>query len=497
MKSLAISVKAWDRPRVCVVGDFMLDEYVYGDVERISPEAPVPVLRVVDREFRPGGAGNVATALAALGGEVSCFGLVSTDIAGGQLVEKLTLAGVNTDGLLADADRPTTRKTRFVGLSQHKNPHQILREDEENTTPVDDKTLAGLVSQLRTALQGMIASGEQPVVAMQDHNKGLLSGGGAQAVIAMAGELGVEVIVDPALIDDYARYTGCSFLTPNRYEAARATGGATDTPDALASVAKKILQTTGAKGVVVTLDREGALLALAGQPQRLLPPGRISQVADGTGAGDAVLAAFSVARAAGLPEETAVSLANLAGGLEVERFGVVPVTRDEMLAELDGRAEGSDRKTFTRDALADELDRRRACGGQPIVFTNGCFDLLHMGHVSYLQQARQQGGSLVVAVNSDASVQRLKGPTRPIIAEADRAAMLAALECVDYVTIFDEDTPMELLDQLRPDRLVKGGSTDVIVGEEFVQSYGGDVCRLDLVEGRSTTDIIQAIQNEK
>ncbi|MBN1556297.1 MAG: D-glycero-beta-D-manno-heptose 1-phosphate adenylyltransferase [Phycisphaerae bacterium] len=472
-------------PRVVLVGDFMLDEYVHGDVERISQEAPIPVLRVTKRDYRSGGAGNVAAAIAALGGKVQCVGVVGNDPQAGKVIEPLAAVGVGTAGLVSLSDRPTTIKTRYVGLAQHKNPHQILRVDDELTTPLPAEIAGRLIEAVSAALD------ESSILAFQDHNKGVLTDATSQAMIAAARKVGAKIVVDPAPSAKPERYRGATLLTPNRHEAALVTGMSVTDEASCMAAAQKILQTTDAQAVVITLDVQGSYLADAAGNERMIPtPPRA--VADGTGAGDAVMAMLCVALAGGCDYPAAVELANVAGGLEVERFGVVPVTRDEIRDELRSRIGLRRSKIMDRRRLAGEIERIRRIGGS-VVFTNGCFDLLHMGHVHYLQQARECGTCLIVAINSDASVRRLKGPKRPVIGQDERAKMLASLECIDFVTIFDEDTPEALLELLRPDVLVKGGSTDFIVGQPFVEGYGGKVRRLDLIAGMSTTDIINRI----
>jgi D-beta-D-heptose 7-phosphate kinase/D-beta-D-heptose 1-phosphate adenosyltransferase len=473
-----------ESPRVVLAGDFMLDEYVHGDVERISQEAPIPVLHVTKRDYRSGGAGNVATAIAALGGSVQCVGVVGDDPRAKKVIEPLAAAGVGTSGLIALSDRPTTIKTRYVGLAQHKNPHQILRVDDEVTAPLPEDVAKKLIAAVTAALDA------DSILAFQDHNKGVLSDATAGAMIAAAKKAGAKIVVDPAPIADVGRYRGATLLTPNRHEAALASGVTITDESSCQAAAKAMLERTDAKAVVITLDAQGGYL-FDGKNGRIIPTSPRA-VADGTGAGDAVMAMLCVALAGGCDIAAAVELANVAGGLEVERFGVVPVTRDEIHDELRRRIGLRRSKTMDRKRLAQEIERIRRDGGS-VVFTNGCFDLLHMGHVNYLQQAREHGTCLVVAINSDASVRRLKGPQRPVIGQDERAKMLASLECIDFVTIFDEDTPEALLGLLRPDVLVKGGSTDVIVGKDFVESYGGKVQRLDLIAGMSTTDIINRI----
>ncbi|NBB94469.1 MAG: adenylyltransferase/cytidyltransferase family protein [Planctomycetes bacterium] len=489
MNELARELARWGRPTIAVIGDFMLDEYVYGDVARISPEAPVPVLRVSSRESRCGGAGNVAAMLGAMEAAVVCIGVTGRDEAGRRLRDLLGAWGAATDGLLELADgRPTTVKTRYVGLAQHKNPHQILRADAEKA----DDFPGDLADRLGRTLAEVI--GRVDVVVLQDHKKGVLSDGRAEALIARANEADVPVVVDPALLDDFGHYRGATLLCPNRYEASLATGTEIACQSDLRQAAQAILRTTGAKAVAVTLDRDGTFLQTADADGQAIPPARTHEVADGTGAGDAVAALLALGLATGTDLDQTVQLANIAGGLEVERFGVVPVTRLEIAQELRHIIGLRGGKILDAAALATELDRRRDYG-ETIVFTNGCFDLLHIGHVMVLQQARELGTCLVVAINSDDSVRRLKGPSRPVIGGEERARMLAALECVDYVTVYDDDTPKPLLRQLRPDVLVKGGSTGHIVGREIVEDYGGRVKRLDLVDGWSTTDIIHRVMD--
>jgi len=472
------------RPRVVLVGDFMLDRYVYGDSHRISPEAPVPVLRVLERESRPGGAGSVAVNILALGGEVCCVGVVGQDAAGGELLDMLAVAGAETSALVRLPGRPTIVKQRLVGLAQHRHRQQMLRMDEEPTEPLPREAQATLRGSLRSVLAGCAC------LAVEDYDKGLLTENSAPAMIQDAAAAGVPVVVDPAPIRDYGRYRGATVVTPNRVEAGLAGGVDITDEDSLRRCAERLLAATGAQAVVITLDKEGAYLARPGGGKRI--PARPRSVYDVTGAGDAVLAMLAVAIAGGCELAEAVALANVAGGLEVEHFGVVPISRQEVADELRRMVGLRSGKVVSRRRLAEEVARRRQAG-ETVVFTNGCFDLLHLGHVRYLQQSRELGSCLVVAINSDDSARRLKGPTRPVIGQDERAEMLAALECVDFVTIFDEDTPEALLELLRPDVLTKGGSTGAIVGHQFVEGYGGKVVKLDLVEGLSTTEIINRI----
>ena len=486
MQSLLERLDRLGQPRIALVGDFILDCYVYGDVERINPEAPVPVLRVVRRSAQVGGAGNVAAAVPAMGAKVVCVGVVGDDDAGRQLTGLLTAAGADTSGLVRLSDRPTSLKTRYVGLAQHRHAQQMLRVDQESLDGLDQPVR----DRLREALSRQLASVN--LVVLEDYNKGVLDEQLAPQLIADARKAGKAVLVDPALSADWRRYRGATLLKPNRYEASKASGIAIDSDESLDRACGRLIEITDAQAIVVSLDREGMYLHLRTGPGRRIPHQRPRSVYDVTGAGDQTLAVMAVAIAEGLDYSEAIELANVAGGLEVEKPGFVPISRAELADELRRLVGLRGSKVMDRSSLAAELDRRRQ-HGQTVVFTNGCFDLLHMGHVRYLRQARELGHCLVVAINSDDSVRRLKGPSRPVIGEEERGAMLAALECVDYVTVFDEDTPIPLLELLRPDWLVKGGTTGEIVGQPLVESYGGKVCRMDVVEGLSTTQIIDRI----
>ncbi|MFA6134065.1 MAG: bifunctional heptose 7-phosphate kinase/heptose 1-phosphate adenyltransferase [Phycisphaerae bacterium] len=485
MDNLIEQVKKFGSPRVVLVGDFMLDRYVYGEAERLSPEAPVPVLNIVRTETHAGGAGNVALAMAALGAKVSCVGLTGQDPMAEELKGMLVAAGARTTGMMKLNTYPTTVKTRYIGLA-HRHPQQLLRVDAEaGADSVPENIRATLRAAVRSELGGC------KMLAIEDYNKGVLNDQNTPQIIEDAQKSSCAVVVDPARIPDYRRYRGATVIVPNRPEAELASGIAITDEASLERAARQVLIAAEAQAVVIKLDKEGSyLFGKDGKGRRM--PTRARSVYDVTGAGDEVLAMLAVALAEGCQLDTAVALANVAGGLEVERFGAVPIPREDVLAELLHMAGLRGGKVLSRRQLADELARRRGAG-DTIVFTNGCFDLLHMGHLRYLRQARELGSCLVVAINSDASVARLKGPSRPIIGQDERAEMLGSLECVDYVTVFDEDTPEPLLKLLKPNILAKGGSTGVIVGQEIVEGYGGQVVKLDLVSGLSTTEIINRI----
>ncbi|MFP4356259.1 MAG: D-glycero-beta-D-manno-heptose 1-phosphate adenylyltransferase [Phycisphaerae bacterium] len=487
MHHLLNRLETFGRPRVLLVGDYMLDRYIYGDIERISPEAPVPVLKTVRRESRVGGAGNVAASIPGLGGEVCCIGVVGEDERGQELKALLDEMGVNTAGLIAAADRCTTVKTRMVGLAQHRRAQQVMRMDDEQTGSLGPLVL----DRIGQAIADAVA--RYDVLALEDYNKGVLSHDRTVQWIELAAAQSKPIIVDPALLDSYERYRGSTLLTPNRFEASRASGVEIESDADLAKATDILIDQTGAEAIVITLDKEGCYLGRAGGAGTLIPT-RPRAVYDVSGAGDVVMAMIALSIAAGAPFDEACELANVAGGLEVEKFGVVPISRDEVIAEITHMLGQRGSKVLAREQLADEIQRRRR-NGETIVFTNGCFDLLHMGHVRYLQQARELGTCLIVATNSDDSVRRLKGPARPIIEQAERAEMLGSLECVDFVTVFGEDTPEDLLELIRPDVLVKGGTTEYVVGRDIVERYGGRVLTLPAVEGLSTTKIIERINS--
>jgi D-beta-D-heptose 7-phosphate kinase/D-beta-D-heptose 1-phosphate adenosyltransferase len=472
-------------PKILVAGDFMLDVYIYGDATRISPEAPVPVLRVTQTESRCGGAGSVAADLAALGAVPVCIGVVGRDTNGAVLKEQLTGAGADVTGLYEVVDRPTTTKQRLIGLAQHRHKQQLMRIDQESTEALAARESDRLLQAYRQALE------QVDVVCLQDYDKGVLTDQACKEMIRLGIEAGRKVLVDPVLNRDYTKYAGATLLTPNRYEAAMAVGfEIRDTADA-ARAARVLLDRLQLDAVVVTLDKEGLYLGTSAGSQ--LVPARPRNVYDVTGAGDAVLAALAVSLAADSDYLTAAHLANIAGGIEVEKFGVATVSVSEMVHEIAEQFAGRSIKLRSLDTLLEELRWRRS-RGQTIVFTNGCFDVIHRGHIDYLRFCRAQGDVVVVGLNSDSSVRALKGPKRPINNQHDRAAVLSGLETVDLITIFEEPSVLGLVKKVRPDVIVKGGdwgNKEGVVGWDFVESYGGKVILAPLVQGKSSTATIE------
>ncbi|MFP4145055.1 MAG: D-glycero-beta-D-manno-heptose 1-phosphate adenylyltransferase [Phycisphaeraceae bacterium] len=481
----------WQSRRIVVAGDFLLDRYIYGHADRLSPDAPVPVLAVQREEPRPGGAANVCLDLRALRCEVVTLGVIGRDPAGDELRAALEEAGCDTAGLLEADDRPTTVKHSLVGLAQHRHPQKMFRLDIEKKTPLGEKLIERLLAAAAAALEGA------DVLCLEDYAKGVLGEGVSQKLIALARERGIPVMVDPAAIEDYRRYRGATCITPNRTEASLATGidasGADE--DELVRMGRKLLRELELEKLLLTLDKQGVLLLERGRRPRMVPT-RTREVYDVTGAGDMVLAMLAGAVANGAAWPQAVELANTAAGLEVEKFGVVPIELGEVLLALLRRDAQSLGKQRSLEHLLVELAAHRQ-QGKRIAFTNGCFDILHAGHVQYLRQARQAGDLLVVGLNSDDSIRRIKGDSRPVNREEDRVLVLSELESVDYVVVFGEDTPRNLIEAIRPDALVKGAdyTRETVVGHEIVEQAGGEVVLVPLVKGRSTTNIIRRLES--
>ncbi len=473
---------------VLLVGDMMLDKYLFGNAERVSPEAPMLVLHYQHEELRLGGASNVAIMLKTLGANVRAIGVVAEDPAGADLRRLMREAGIDPGLLITCDDRPTTCKLRLVGAAQHRREQQLMRIDYENSRPVSQKIADALLARVEAELA------DCQIVCIEDYGKGVISDTNCRQIIAMAKRREVPVLVDPANNADFRKYTGATMVKPNRPEAASASGISIDSPDQCRPAAESLLKNLDLEAIVITLDKHGAYLATKQGERQLLRHAHPRQVVDATGAGDMVLAVVAMSRAAGATWAEAVALGNVAAGLEVEAVGTVPITRNQIIQELQSEAHDHIGKERTIDNLLVELAQHRATGKR-IVFTNGCFDLIHLGHVKYFQFARHQGDLLVVGVNTDASIRRLKGPKRPIINEADRLGVLEELESIDYLVRFDDDTPLKLIEQIRPDVLVKGADypKEKVVGWDLVESWGGRVALAPLIDGKSTSGVIQRI----
>jgi D-beta-D-heptose 7-phosphate kinase/D-beta-D-heptose 1-phosphate adenosyltransferase len=468
--------------RAVVIGDLMLDEYLWGKAERISPEAPVQVVDVLREDLRLGGAGNVVNNLVALGCQVSVCSVIGGDENGVHLRHAFTGKGVDLSGVFEDPDRRTSKKTRVVAANQ-----QIVRIDRESR-----EEIAGVLEE-RIASYLAALGPEVGVILVSDYLKGVLTPRVLQAIRATGRRLGIPVVVDPKG-DDYSRYRGCTILTPNRREAEVAARISIRDLPSLRQAAEALLGALDLEALLITRSEEGMSLFSPSAPPVHIPT-VAREVYDVTGAGDTVLSVLGLGLACGLSVDDAARLANVAAGIAVAKVGTSTVSPAEIVAELGREHLDSDAKIKDRDVLAEIIAAEKE-KGKRIVFTNGCFDLLHAGHVKYLQKARQFGDILVLGLNSDASVRQLKGETRPLIAQDERAHLLAALDCIDYVVIFDEETPLELIALFTPDILVKGGdyTVDGVVGREIVEAAGGRVEIVEFVDGRSTTGLIERIR---
>ncbi|MBM3516771.1 MAG: D-glycero-beta-D-manno-heptose-7-phosphate kinase [Alphaproteobacteria bacterium] len=465
--------------KVLCVGDVMLDRFVRGTVERISPEAPIPVLRAAEHSAMLGGAGNVARNIAALGARARLIAVVGADVAAAEVGQLVTDALDAGSRLLADSARPTTVKTRYIAGGQ-----QLLRVDDEAAQPLAPALASALLAAVRGGLSWC------DVVVLSDYAKGVLGEAVLAGVIEAAVHLRRPVLVDPKS-RDFSRYRGATLLAPNRAELAAATGLAGEDDATTEAAARMATGAAGMAALIVTRGARGLSLLRSGEGALHLPALPRAEVYDVTGAGDTVMATLAVALAVGADLATAARLANRAGGIVVGKIGSAVVRRDELLAAEQRAAEA---KIGARAEVLESVGRWRR-RGERIGFTNGCFDLLHPGHVALLRQARAACDRLIVGLNSDESVRRLKGPGRPVQGEGARAAMLAAYAEVDAVVIFGESTPEALIEAIRPDVLVKGADyrLDEVVGGAFVRSYGGQVLLAELAPGHSTSATIARI----
>ncbi len=469
---------------VLVLGDFILDSYIYGDALRISPEAPVPVLKVVERTSCCGGAGSVAADISALGGHAICIGYYGDDPAGAKLTELLSKTDSDLSRMVQIPKRPTISKERIVGLAQHKHRQQLMRIDDECVDELPQEYQDQIFDAYRSALD------ESDIVCLQDYGKGLLTESFTQKLIEAGKSAGKLVLVDPIVTEDYTKYRGASLITPNRKEASAAAGFAIDSMKKARQAAEEFRKKYNFDTIVITLDKEGAYLH-SGEISEHVPTVPRS-VYDVSGAGDMVLATLAVFLAAKYSPRIAAQLANIAGGLEVEKFGTATVSAEELINEIISLGKGKSGKILELGLLQTELEFHRN-QGDTIVFTNGCFDVLHRGHIEYLKFCKKHGDILVIGLNTDRSIKANKGPSRPINNEHDRAILLSTLEMVDYVVLFDEDTPKNLIEAVCPDILVKGEDwkDKGVVGREFVESRGGKVLLAPLVKGKSSTATIE------
>lgn len=463
---------------VLVVGDLMLDRYVHGAVARISPEAPIPVLSVSGHSSALGGAGNVINNLSTLGVQSTLIALVGDDDAGREVRNLLDSVSGLTQRLHTCEARPTTVKTRFLAAGQ-----QLLRADEEDVTPVPEKTADEVLEDIRDVIKGCGA------VVLSDYGKGCLSDGIIRQIVDACALRDIPVLADPKG-RDFGRYAGVDFITPNRAELSLATNLPTETDDEILAASRSVIERSGVNGVLATRSEHG--MSLITSQAALHVPAQAKEVFDVVGAGDTVIAILAAGLASGTPLAASVALANLGGGVVVSKTGTATVDPAELLAASHGATRQESGHKVHTPASAQHLAQRWKQDGLKVGFTNGCFDLLHPGHIHLLQQSRAQCDRLVVGLNSDESVQRLKGPDRPVQNEMGRATVLASLESVDAVVVFGEDTPIDLIRTVRPNVLIKGSdyTKETVVGAQDVESWGGRVFLADLLDGHSTTNTV-------
>lgn len=469
-----LDLEPWRSARLMVVGDLMLDEYLWGRVDRISPEAPVQVVRVGTETSVLGGAGNVIRNLISLGASVTAAGVVGDDAAGGLIRSRLEQLGVDSAGVMIDDNRPTSLKSRV--MAGHQQVVRIDREDDAPVTEVHGRAILKLAARRLAELDGLILS---------DYAKGVLTRELVSGLISLFRDAGKPVVVDPKG-RDYRRYHGAALITPNQKEALEALGLDYADPAAADTAATSLARDNGWSALLVTRGAQGmSLYRHSAEPYHI--PARARQVYDVSGAGDTVVAVSGLGLACGWSLETSAQLANLAAGVVVAKVGTAAITEDEL---INAARPGRQGKIMSAAELEAAVDRLKA-DGKKVVFTNGCFDLLHVGHIHFLQRSRAEGDVLVVGLDDDQSVARLKGEARPVIGQTERARILAALDCVDLVTVFRTDDLPGLLDRLAPDVLTKGANYNIrgVVGGRRVESDGGRVALIPL-EGEMTTSAV-------
>lgn len=476
-----VQLDAIKKKAILVVGDIMLDNYYVGDIKRISPEAPVPVFKKKAERCVLGGAANVAANLVAAGQQASIMSIIGDDECGRALMSLFDEKGVGTE-LLESTDRQTTQKTRFLA----GNNQQVLRLDVEDTTPIEKSLCEKLLSKLQQCIESF------DLILLSDYMKGLLTYDFTQGVIKLAKEHHIPVIVDVKDPSIY-KYKGATLLKPNQKELHDLTGMPVETDEEIVAAAESLRKQCDNQYVLCTIGARGMVLVDEGVKPFFLPA-ETREVFDVSGAGDTTIAYLAASMANSIEMHEAITIANYAAGIQVGKVGTSSVYLHEVRDYLSNEDTGSFHKILSPASLATFREENK---NKSIVFTNGCFDILHVGHKRYLEQASALGDVFVIGVNSDASVKRLKGPSRPVNSEQDRMEILSALGFVDYVVLFDEDTPYELIKKVQPDVLVKGGdyTVDKVVGRDIVEARGGRVELIPFVDGKSTTNIINKINN--
>ena len=478
---ITFDLDQFQRQKVVVFGDFMVDEYLRGVVTRVSPEAPVPVVHLCERSRRLGGAGNVVLNLSALGASVASIGFLGNDPEGCWMIYQLRSIGVDVSGMLQSEGVVTSIKTRVTAQNQ-----QLLRYDQEVIQDAGPAFAEFLREKLGRLLEDACA------LILSDYGKGAVTEKTAQIAISAARALHLPIVVDPKGTH-YEKYAGATVCTPNRRELADAVGRELNGEDEIRQAGTELCARCRIDFVLATRSEDGMSLICGKNGEKRDYPAIAKEVIDVTGAGDTVVSVFTLCYALGASMDDSCRLANLAASIVVSKFGAATASPDEIQELLAGYGGQSSRVLTMAEAAQRAAELRRQ--GKRIVFTNGCFDIVHAGHISSFRQAKQFGDVLFLGLNSDASIRRIKGDKRPIVSQKNRVALLEAIRYLDYIVLFDDDTPEALIQAICPDVLVKGKDWEekTVIGGDFVQQYGGEVRFIELEAGLSTTNVIEKI----
>jgi D-beta-D-heptose 7-phosphate kinase/D-beta-D-heptose 1-phosphate adenosyltransferase len=478
-----MDISKFDRCNILVVGDLMVDEYLWGDVERISPEAPVQVVTIKDEDFSLGGSGNVVNNVVALGAKVSAVGVIGTGTDGQLLLNKLNELGVDIAGIFQDSNRPTTRKTRIIASNQH-----VLRIDRETKESISEPAFEAIAKYLEDKIPDV------DVVLISDYGKGLITEALMARLIAAAQKHKKITIADPKGLD-FSKYSGVSLITPNKKEAALASGIEVVDEKTLIEAGNKILQRVGIDKLLITCGKDGMVLFDRNKaPYKIRA--EIRQVYDVSGAGDTVLAVFGLSVASGISFEDGAVLANTSAGIVVGKVGTATVSRQELSSALKYDDISLKHKDLSElPVLIQDMKKK----GKRLVMTNGCFDLLHAGHIMLFSASKKLGDVLIVAIDDDDSVRDLKGKGRPVLSASERVRVISALDTVDYVVVFSSQELSKLIEIIRPDVLTKGSNytSEEVFGRELVEQLGGRVVLIPVTEKISSTRIINNIRNSE
>ena len=481
---MPIDISKFEKTRLLVVGDLMIDEYLWGEVDRISPEAPVQVVAVQNQDYTLGGSGNVVNNLRALGARVSVLGVIGEGSNGKLLLDQLVAIGADTEGIVRESGRQTTKKTRIIAEHQ-----QVLRIDRETRKDISKKTFDGVIKHADKIIPDV------DVILISDYGKGMISRDVVKKLVQIAKKHNKTTIADPKGLD-FSKYAGVDLLTPNKKEASLASSREISDAESLAEAGQILLDKTGIEKILITCGKDGMTLFVKDEvPYKMGTKAR--EVYDVSGAGDTVVAVLGLGIAANLDAKQAVSLANTAAGIVVGKVGTAAVTTKELQAAINLPSADPDPKHKNLKELSDHC-RKLQKDGKRIVLTNGCFDLLHVGHIKLFSASRQLGDVMIVAIDDDESVKRLKGKERPVIKAAERVRILSALDSVDYVVVFSNKDLDQVINGVRPDILTKGSNyeSDEVLGREIIEGYGGRVELIPITEEISSTKIINTIKQK-